>query len=170
MRIVLGVAYLLAGTGLLLGCASLPPSPSVPGEIELSVVEPEHPCATLPPTVSIGLSIANKGRGPFRTYIDTLPGPPYKLSWLSYAVLRESPTGRDVEWEHGAGDHGPMPQNTLALGPDDSTRVFANIYSTAEMDKTAAYRIQVEDHDDQIYLSNVFTICRPNHPAGRPSN
>jgi hypothetical protein len=170
MKIALGVAYILASTGMLLGCASRPSSPSVPGEIEVSVVEPRRLCASLPPTVSVELSIANQGRGTFRTYIDTLPGPPYKLSWLSYSVLRESPSGSHVEWDHGAGDHGPLPQDTLAIGPNDSTRVFARIYNTAQIDKNAKYRIQVEDQNDQIYLSNVFTICRRTESAGRPSN
>lgn len=163
------LAYFLAGTAALLGCSSLPPSPSLPGEVAISVTEPGRPCALLPDTVTIGLLIDNRGRGTFRTYIDTLPGPPYKLSWLSYSVVNESSSGRQVEWEHGAGGHGPLPQNKLAIGPSDSTRVFAKIYKTAPMDKTATYRIRIEDQDDQIYFSDGFTICQPDL-TGLPSN
>ena len=168
MKVLLAIAYFFAGPAVLLGCSSLPALSSAPGEIAISVAEPEHSCASLPDTVEVGLLIANHGPGTFRTYIDTLPGPPYKLSWLSYSVLRDSPSGSNVEWEHGAGGHGPLPQNTLAIGPNDSTNVFAKIYGTAQMDKTASYRIQVEDQADQIYLSNAFTICQPVEPTGRP--
>jgi hypothetical protein len=165
-----GIAYLCAGPVFLLGCSLLPASSSAPGDIAITVAAPEHDCASLPDTVNVGLLIANQGQGTFRAYVDTLPGPPYKLSWLSYSVLSDSPSGSKVEWKHGAGGHGPLPQNTLAIGPSDSTSVFAKIYGTSQMDKTAPYRIQVEDQHDQIYLSNVFTICQPTEPTGRPSN
>ena len=155
---------------MLLGCSSLPDSSSMPGEVAISITEPGHACASLPDTINVGLLIANQGQGTFRTYIDTLPGPPYKMSWLSYSVLSDSPSGSNVEWKHGAGGHGSLPQNTLAIGPHDSSRVFAKIYGTAEMDKTGLYRIQVEDQDDQIYLSNVFSICQAIGPTGRPTS
>jgi hypothetical protein len=170
MKVLRAIAYFFAGPAVLLGCSSLPAPSSAPGEVAISVVEPERSCASLPDTINVGLLIANQGQGTFRTYIDTLPGPPYKLSWLSYSVLSDSPSGRNVEWKHGAGGHGPLPQNTLAIGPNDSTSVFAKIYGTAQMDKTALYRIRVEDQDDQIYLSNAFKICQPIEATGRPSN
>jgi hypothetical protein len=164
------IAYAFVAPVALLGCSSLPATQSVPSEIAISVDAPEHPCASLPDTVNVGLLIANRGQGTFRTYVDTLPGPPYKLSWLSYWVLSDLPSGSNVEWEHGPGGHGPLPQNTLAIGPSDSTSVFAKIYGTAKMDTTASYRIQIEDQNDQIYLSNVFRICQPIELTGWPSN
>ena len=160
---------ILTGTAVLLGCSSLPPSASKPSDVAIAVTDSERPCTSLLDTVSVGLLIANRGSGTFRTYIDTLPGPPYKLSWLSYSVVRESPSGLEVEWKHGAGGHGPMPQNELAIGPRDATRLFANIYGAAEMDKAATYRIQIEDLEDQIYLSEPFTVCQPES-ASFPSN
>ena len=170
MMILRAIAYFFAGATVLLGCSSLPASPSAPDEMAISVAEPEHSCASLPDIVNVKLLIANQGQRTFRAYIDILPGPPYELSWLSYAVLRDSLSGSNVEWKHGAGGHGPLPQNTLAIGPNDSASVFAKIYGTAQMDKTASYRIQVEDQDDQIYLSNVFKICQPAEQTGKPSN
>ena len=170
MKVLRVIAHFFAGTVGLLGCSSIPAASSDPSQVAISVSEPEHSCASLPDTIDVGLLIANQGQGTFRTYIDTLPGPPYKLSWLSYSVLSDSPSGSNVEWKHGAGGHGPLPQNTLSIGPSDSTSVFAKIYGTAEMDKNGLYRIQLEDQADQIYVSNVFSLCQPVATTGRPSN
>ena len=164
-----GAYCILTGTAMLLGCSSLPISPSKPSDIEISVQHSGLPCASLPDTLSIELFIANRGNGTFRMYIDTLPGPPYKLSWLSYSVVSDSPSGVEIQWEHGAGGHGPLPQNKLAIGPKDGTRVFAKIYGAARMDKTVTYRIQVEDLQDQTYLSDPFPVCQLGS-AGFPSN
>lgn len=63
-----------------------------------------------------------------------------------------------------------MPPDTLAIGPNDSTRVFALIYSTESMDLGAKYRIQIEDESDQMHLSNAFSICHIGTPSAAPSN
>jgi hypothetical protein len=92
------------------------------------------------------------------------------LSWLSYAVLNQSLPGDKVDWEHGPGGHGPLPQNELAIGPDDSTVVYARIYGARNMSATGLYRIRIEDKDHQIYMSNEFGLCGPDTGSARPSN
>ena len=159
MHLLPVIACLLAFAAVL-GCSSLPATSSTPDDIVFSVADIDYACASLPDTIDVGISISNQGPGTFRTYLGESSGPPYELSWLSYSVMRDSPSGSEVEWNHGAGGHGPLPQNTLAIGPNDSTRVFARLYATSQMDKIAAYRIQIDDQDDQIYLTNAFTICQ----------
>lgn len=152
---------ILVGTALLSGCSSLPASPSDAGDVEISPTHSAQPCASLPDTLSLELFIANRGSGTFRTYLSTVPGRPYKLSWLSYSVAMASPSDMEILWEHGAGGHGPLPQNELAIGPNDGTRVVAKIYGTSRMDTAATYRIVVEDLQDQTYVSDPFTLCQP---------
>ena len=164
------VAVLLFNAAVLSGCSDLPHISSRPSEIEISVISPDVPCSSLPEPRDIQLRISNHGHGTFRTDIDTTPGPPYQLSWLSYAVLNMSLPGDHVEWKHGPGGHGPLPQNELAIGPDDSTIVYARLYGVGSMNATGPYRIQIRDEDRQIYMSNEFGLCRPDSDSPRPSN
>lgn len=162
-------ALCLAALGSLFGCSALPRLASVPHEVAISVAVSAQPCEQLPEIANVRLVISNRGQGTFRAYVATVPGPPYTLSWLSYSVLNESLPGSKVEWEHGPGGHGPFPQDVLAIGPKDSTTVFAKLYGASNMDRNATYRIQIEDLADQTYLSNAFALCQHHAKSEVPS-
>ena len=83
-------------------------------------------------------------------------GPPYKISWLSYAVFDKA--GND-EWTHGPGGHGPMPPDTLSIGSGNSTQLLAYIYDVTSVDYGKEFRIKFKDVVDNIYISPPFKPC-----------
>lgn len=148
----------LASLGAIASCSSLPSAPSKPSEVTIVVEPPASRCDSSVKTVKVRLKLVNNGPGTFRVYIDTTPARPYELSWLSYAVMYA--TGDKTAWQIGPGGHGPLPQNQLNVGPNDSTFVVAIVYDLEAKDLGAPYRILVRDLSDQEYFSEPFRVCR----------
>lgn len=153
-------ACVLASTAVVTGCSSLPEAASLPDDVVISVVSLPA-CDPLPDPVRVELSIANRGEGTFRVYIDSTRGRPYDLHWLAYSVASDGPSGAIAAWELGPGDHGPMPPLTLSIGPGDATTVVAHLYNPAQADKSSRYRIRIRDLEEQRHLSEPFPICLP---------
>lgn len=151
------IASAVLGTAA--ACSMLPAAPSRPSEVSLLVDAPAGRCDPSVKTVKVRLKLANDGSGTLRVYIATVPGPPYDLSWLAYAVVSAS-EGHDAAWQHGPGGHGPVPQNQLNVGPKDSTIVTADVYGLEPKDYGVPYRIRMKDLTGQQHFSNVFRVCR----------
>lgn len=163
-------AFVLSAVLLTSGCSGLPHFLSLPEEIEVSAIDSEMSCATLPDALDVQLRVSNHGQGVFRTYIDNTPGPPYQLSWLSYVVLNATTKTDQVEWDHSPGGHGPLPQDELAIGPDDATIVYARIYGARRMDAQGLYRIQIKDGERRTHMSDEFNLCQPSTGPTTRSN
>jgi hypothetical protein len=142
-----------------LGCAILPTTPSRPDEVSLLVRSAPRICMPTSDAVQVRVRILNRGAGNFRVYINDPAKDPYELSWLSYDVLNESLPGDHVDWQHGPGGHGPVPQPELHVGPADGAVVIAKIYGLKASDYSSTFRIRVKDFADQMYISEPFHVC-----------
>ena len=137
---------------LIAGCAAVDPA-----QIKLTVEPITQVCGASDREIPVRVTVRNESRGKFRVKIDPYSNkPPYELSWLYYQILDDS-GARD--WEHGPGDHGPMPPSLLSIGHDDSTEVVAALYGLTPADYATNFRIQFKDTADHIFVSSPFKPC-----------
>lgn len=136
------------------GCATVDPA-----RVRLVVEPVTQVCGASDREAPIRISVHNDSRAKLRIWIDPeLRQPPYNLSWLSYQVLDDSGA---TDWEHGPGGHGPMPPDTLSIGPGDSVEVEGSLYSLAPADYAKTFKIQFNDLDDHTFVSSPFKACMP---------
>jgi hypothetical protein len=128
----------------------------VPGQLGVQVEAPDVQCAERHRDIPVKVRIHNDSAGILRITIDNRPGPPYKLSWLSYDVLDDA---GDVDWDHGAGDHGPLPQPTLTVTPGDRTVLLAVLHDIEEADYGRSFRIRFQDEDKHSWTTDAFRPC-----------
>jgi hypothetical protein len=138
---------------LITGCATVDPA-----RIKLVVEPVTQICGASDREAPIRLTVRNDSQGKLRIWINPkLRQPPYDLSWLSYQVLDG---GGSTDWEHGPGGHGPMPPDTLSIGPGDSAEVVGSIYSLVPADYAKSFKIQFKDLADHTFVSSSFKACK----------
>jgi len=127
-----------------------------PGQVGVQVEAPDVSCGERHREIPVKVRVHNDSAGILQIWIDDRPGPPYKLSWLSYDVLDEA---GNVDWRRGPGDHGPMPQPTLKIGPGDRTVLSAVLYDIGEADYGRSFRIRFEDAEKHAWTTDAFRPC-----------
>ena len=105
--------------------------------------------------IPVKVRIHNDSAGIVRITIDSLPGPPYKLSWLTYDVLDDA---GNVDWNH-VGDHGPLPQPTLTIKPGDRKVLLAVLYDIEEADYGRSFRVRFHEEDKHSWTTDAFRPC-----------
>ncbi|UHQ20200.1 hypothetical protein LVB87_03285 [Lysobacter sp. KIS68-7] len=128
----------------------------VPGQVGVQVEAPEVHCGEQPRDIRVKVRIRNDSAGVLRITIDNPPGPPYKLSWLSYDVLDDA---GNLDLDHDPGGHGPLPQPTLKMDPGDRTVLFAVLYDINEDDYARSFRFRIEDDDKHVWTTDAFRPC-----------
>jgi hypothetical protein len=152
--------FLFTAFALLSGCASWR---SVnPALVAVTVDQPQAPCGELGAMIPVLLHIHNNSHGILKIWIDGQSSP-YELSWLSYKIIAAGPK-HSISWEHGPGGHGPMPPNTLHIGPGDAALLVAPLYEVKRGDQSSRFRIEMSDTQDHVFTSEPFTPCVLSQP------
>lgn len=128
----------------------------VPGQVGVQVEAPDVRCGGGHREIPVRVRVHNAGRGILRITINGASGPPYPLSWLSYDVLDSA---GNVEWRHGPGGHGPLPQPTLTMESGDHTVLSAKLYDIGEADFSRSFRIRLEDEEKHTWTTDAFRPC-----------
>lgn len=128
----------------------------VPGQVGVQVEAPDVRCGEGHRDIPVKVRVHNDGRGILRITINDASGPPYQLSWLSYDVLDNA---GNVEWRHGPGGHGPVPQPTLTMESGDRTVLSATLYDIGEADYSRSFRIRFEDEEKHTWTTDAFRPC-----------
>jgi hypothetical protein len=135
------------------GCATVDPA-----QIKIAVEPVTQICGASDREAPIRMTLHNDSKGKLRIWIDpTLHQPPYDISWLSYKILDG---GGATDWEHGPGGHGPMPPDTLSIGPGDSAEIVGSLYGLVPADYPKSFMIQFKDLDDHTFVSSSFKACK----------
>jgi hypothetical protein len=128
----------------------------VPGQVGVQVEAPDVRCGERHRDIPVKVRVHNDSPGILRITIDDASGPPYKLSWLSYDVLDGA---GNVEWQHGPGGHGPLPQPTLTMASGDRTVLSAMLYGIGASDYARSFRIRFEDEEKHTWTTDAFRPC-----------
>jgi hypothetical protein len=149
--------FLLLLALILAGCASS--YRVIPSQVEVALVNATSQGKISEGTVNVPIRVTNNGPAVLEIGVDAaagVPAEPFRISWLYYQVFTE--TG-GVDVAHGPGGHGPMPPNTLRIGPGDSAKVTAVLYGLTAFDCPRTFRIRFQDLDDNWYTTEAFAPC-----------
>jgi hypothetical protein len=152
-RAAFGLLYALAIVALVPGCASYPADPS---KIGVVVEPPTIACSEEKADIPVEIRLRNDSGGVLEIGVDGKEGPPFEINWIFFDVLDER---GETDWRHGPGDHGPVPYNTLRIGPHDGTTVKAFLYEIGASDHARKFRIRLEDEEDHTYTTDAFLPC-----------
>ena len=135
-----------------------------PGQVVAEVVPPKTPCGWHDERIRVSIRVKNGSQVPLELSIDEREtGRPYKLSWLSYDV--EGVPREDDDGRHGPGGHGPLPPDTLRIGPGDWTTVWAEVYDLDTDDYARSFRIRLKGSaGDQAWTTDAFRPCVAANP------
>jgi hypothetical protein len=138
---------------IIAGCASVNPA-----QVKIAVQPVTQICGASDRESPIRMTVRNDSKGKLRIWIEeTRHQPPYDISWLSYKILDNRGA---TDWEHGPGGHGPMPPDTLSIGPGDSAEIVGSFYDLMPADYPKSFMIQFTDLDDHTYVSSPFKACK----------
>jgi hypothetical protein len=130
-----------------------------PSRIIVSAEPASAVCGQNDREIKAVLNVENRSRGVLKIGVWAPPGPsarpPFEVSWIYYDVLKNGSRA----WEHGPGGHGPMPPNTLQVGPGDSAQLAAPIYELTPSDYSSKFSIRFSDEDENKYTSPPFLPC-----------